>query len=41
VVRMFSHLILSIRGSLGVLIVLGEKRALAASVVWNMMGSWE
>jgi hypothetical protein len=30
-----------VRSSLGVLVVLGEKRALAASGVLNMMGGWE
>jgi hypothetical protein len=40
-VRMYSRPIHSAGDSLGMLVVLGRKRAFAASGVQNMMGNWE
>jgi hypothetical protein len=40
-VRMYNRLICSVEDSLGTLVVLGRKRAFAASGVRNMMGNWE
>ena len=40
-VRMYNRPIRSVEDSLGMLVVLGRKRAFVASGVQNMMGNWE